>query len=295
MFFLYNKAMYRATVFKVMIASPGDVSEEREKARKAVYQWSGENAQSTSIVLLPVSWETDSAPMMGAPPQEIINRQVLADCDYLIGIFGARLGTPTAEFTSGTAEEINKHIAAGKPTSIFMLKGSVRLSTIDTKQLDALQKFEDSIRNKGLIGKYKDAADLKEKIRRTLKIIIKEDYFQTRISEAAMNVGISAVTETDLIGSLSEEAKELLLAAERDRTHKGSIRYLPKARPGKEYVRAGRDKIFGGKDPRSSARAMSAMDELLTKKLADKKNEGWCQLTHKGYETADKLIAESDS
>ena len=214
--------MYLATVFKVMIASPSDVSEERENARAAIYQWSGENAQSESIVLLPVSWETDSAPVMGAPPQEIFNHQVLADCDYLIGIFGARLGTPTAKFTSGTAEEINKHTDAEKPASVFILDGNVALNKIDPVQLAALRQFEDSIRDKGIIGKYNDIADLKEKIRRTLKIIIKEDYFQKNIRRAK-DAGISSVVEIDPINSLSKDAQELLRAAAGDGSMNGII------------------------------------------------------------------------
>ena len=267
--------MYPATVFKVMIASPSDVSEERENARKAVYQWSGENAQSTSIVLLPVSWETDSAPVMGAPPQEIINRQILADCDYLIGIFGTRFGTPTAEFTSGTAEEINKHIAAGKPTSIFMLKGSVLLGGIDTKQLDALRKFEDSIRNKGLIGEYNDAAHLKEQIRKSLGTIVRENYFQTRIGEAATNVGISAIVESRPLDSLSQEAQELILVAASDGLMKGSIVKTAKLFRDFWEIKAG-DQTY--KPDGSRSYYMNALDdELLPKGFVSFVKTEWIQ------------------
>ena len=71
---------YPATVFSVMIASPGDVGAERAIVREVIAEWNAVHAKTRSTVLLPVGWETHSVPEMGAHPQEIINRQVLAQC-----------------------------------------------------------------------------------------------------------------------------------------------------------------------------------------------------------------------
>ena len=48
---------YYARIFKVMIASPSDVTRERNIIRKVLYEWNAINSDSRKIVLLPVGWE----------------------------------------------------------------------------------------------------------------------------------------------------------------------------------------------------------------------------------------------
>ena len=55
---------------------------------------------------------------MGERPQEIINRLVIKR-DILVAIFWTRLGSPTGVATSGTIEEIEKHLASKNPTMIY--------------------------------------------------------------------------------------------------------------------------------------------------------------------------------
>lgn len=86
---------YQATVFKVMIASPGDVAAERNVIREVITEWNNVNADARRTVLLPVGWETHSVPEMGDRPQAIINKQILGGCDLLVGVFWTRLGTET--------------------------------------------------------------------------------------------------------------------------------------------------------------------------------------------------------
>ena len=105
---------YDAKVFKIMIASPSDVLEERKIIRQVIYEWNDINSESRKLVLLPTGWETNSSPEMGGKPQEIINKQILEKCDVLVGVFWTRIGTETDEFISGTVEEIEKHIHHGK-------------------------------------------------------------------------------------------------------------------------------------------------------------------------------------
>ncbi len=52
---------YQATVIPIMIASPGDVLEERNVTRDIIHEWNYVNSISTNAVLLPVGWETHSA------------------------------------------------------------------------------------------------------------------------------------------------------------------------------------------------------------------------------------------
>src|ERR1035441_2233815 len=86
---------FEANVLRVMIASPGDVAEERKIVTEEIHRWNDANAVARRIVLLPVKWETNSTPQFGNPPQTIINRQLLDEADIVVAIFGSRIGTPT--------------------------------------------------------------------------------------------------------------------------------------------------------------------------------------------------------
>lgn len=83
---------YRATVFNVMIASPSDVAAERALVKEVVHEWNAVNAFTRRIVLQPIGWETHSSPSMGEHPQHVLNEQVLAKCDLLVGVFWTRVG-----------------------------------------------------------------------------------------------------------------------------------------------------------------------------------------------------------
>ena len=91
-----------------MIASPSDISSEREIVRDVLYEWNVVHSEDKKIVLMPVGWETHAHPAMGDRPQEIINKEVLAGCDLLVAVFWTRIGSPTGVSASGTVEEIDK-------------------------------------------------------------------------------------------------------------------------------------------------------------------------------------------
>ena len=131
---------YDARVFNVMIASPSDVASERSIVREVIYDWNAVHSERENIVLLPVGWESHSSPEMGARAQAIINVQTVAKCDLLVGIFGTRIGTDTGEYPSGTVEEIEEHIALGKPVMLYFSK---RLGDSDTFDKDQISSSED--------------------------------------------------------------------------------------------------------------------------------------------------------
>jgi len=88
---------YSATVYRVLVASPSDVVDERRAIPEIIHQWNRENSFSSKRVLEAVKWETHCTPEMGDRPQEIVNRQVVRDCDILIGVFWTRLGSPNGK------------------------------------------------------------------------------------------------------------------------------------------------------------------------------------------------------
>lgn len=155
---------YQATILNVMIASPNDVSEERQLVRDAIYEWNAIHSKQFGVMLNPVGWETHVAPEMGGRPQEIINKRILEDSDILLGIFWTRLGTETGEYVSGTVEEISRHISSQKLTSIYICDRPIPPSKIT----DQYQKLQVQIREwmpNGVLEFYNDLLTFKQKIK----------------------------------------------------------------------------------------------------------------------------------
>ncbi|TWH92986.1 hypothetical protein IQ17_07075 [Bradyrhizobium daqingense] len=106
---------FNAQIFWVFIASPSDLTEERERnaATEVINDWNAKHAFAEGVVLLPVRWETHARPQGGSRPQRAINAQLVSKCDILLGMFWTRVGTSVAE--SGTIEEFDRFVAASKP------------------------------------------------------------------------------------------------------------------------------------------------------------------------------------
>lgn len=164
---------YSATVFSVLIASPSDVNEEREAIAQTIHEWNSLNAAETAKVLLPVRWESHSAPAMGDRPQGIINNQVVRDCDILIGSFWTRLGSPTGVEDSGTVEEIKLFLKQQKPVMLYYSKKPVDMDDADLEQVQKLKDFKKSIRDKGIQEQYNNVDELKQKLMRQLTIVMR--------------------------------------------------------------------------------------------------------------------------
>src|SRR3954454_3958446 len=93
---------YDSRGFRILIASPSDVQDEREIAVRLIQEWNDLNSFARKVVLLPLRWETHAAPEYGTRPQEVINRIIVDECDLLVGIFWTRIGSPTGVADSGT-------------------------------------------------------------------------------------------------------------------------------------------------------------------------------------------------
>ena len=165
---------FSAAVYNVLIASPSDVLEERAAITQALHDWNSLHSLSQKMILLPVMWETHSAPAMGDRPQEIINKQVVRNCDMLIGAFWTRLGSPTGVEDSGTVEEIRWFLSNKRPVMLYFSKAQADLDNVDAEQLAKLKSFKASIRDKGIQEEYKNVDDLRTKLSRQLTIVMRE-------------------------------------------------------------------------------------------------------------------------
>lgn len=194
---------YKATVYNVMIASPSDVEEERCTISDVIIKWNYTHSMNSGKVLLPLGWDTHSAPLQGTRPQDVINKMVLKHADVLVAIFKDRFGSPTGKEPSGTIEEINVHLSLGKPVLLYFGE-----PTGSKEQSIAVNAYKEECKMKGLIGEYRDCHALKEKFTGHLQLVINrlEDIKQMTTSE---------------VSGIDEKTKQLLL--ETVRNPKGQI------------------------------------------------------------------------
>ena len=273
---------YTATVIEIMIASPSDVSKERNIIRDVISDWNATNARDRSVVLLPLSWETHTSPEMRDRPQEIINRQLLYDADLLVAVFWTRLGSPTGIAQSGTVEEIEKHLAAGKPAMIYFSSASLPPDDVDAEQYSALKRFKDSCKEEGLIEEYETPEQFKKKFSRQLAQKVIEHF--TNPSVGSDDIGQPPEPETvSFLSDLSDTAQELLLEA--SRANRGVIYVISK-----QVMTHGRKFVEPG-DHRSEAQCKAAIRELKNKGLVeDQKGDGNIfEVTGEGYQLVDSL------
>ena len=160
------------TAFRVMISAPSDVSEERGIVRDIITQWNEVHAEKQNIVLLTVEWQTHTYPEMGNHTQKIINEQLLKECDLLIGLFWTRLGTPTEDYPSGSAEEISRHSDAKKPVMLYFSNRPVDPAQIDSEQYEKLKQFKENCRKQSLYREWGDISEFHETFHRDLERII---------------------------------------------------------------------------------------------------------------------------
>lgn len=169
---------YNAKVYKVFIASPDDVQQEREIVWSTIMRWNAINAESKKIILLPVGWKTHASPEMGISAQEYINEEILDKCDILIGIFWTKLGSPTQIAPSGTVEEIYRHLSERKLAMLYFSTKEIP-NNADLEQLIKVRKFKDEVKNKSLYGEFIDKRDLEYKLYTHLEIKISEGKFRS--------------------------------------------------------------------------------------------------------------------
>lgn len=165
---------FSSTVFKVLIASPSDVPSERKIIAQALNDWNSLHSEEHGQLLLPVMWETHSAPAMGDRPQAIINEQVVKSCDMLIGAFWTRIGSPTGVEESGTVEEIKWFLGQKKPVMLYYSKAPVDIDNVDMGQYEKLKQFKTSIRDKGIQAEYKSPDELSASLYRHLTIVLRD-------------------------------------------------------------------------------------------------------------------------
>jgi len=156
-----------STVYEILIASPSDVVAERTTLAEVIEDWNSANSRARSISLQALRWELDGVPATGAPPQQILTKQLVKDSDILLGVFWARLGTPTGNAASGTAEEIEEFRNRGKPVLLYFSEGTIPHNH-DPEQFRLLNEYRSRLSSDTLFSTFRNVEELRRKVTRDL-------------------------------------------------------------------------------------------------------------------------------
>ncbi|MGA2025950.1 MAG: hypothetical protein ABSH17_02645, partial [Syntrophobacteraceae bacterium] len=156
-----------------------------------------QHAVAESVVLLPAKWETHAVPQSGMRPQEVINDQLVRECDILVGLFWTKLGTSTGAADSGTVEEVNQFVLAGKPTLLYFSSRPIDPNKIDLKQHKMLRIFKKTTCEKALVGSFSRVEELRQALARDLTAQVRR--LKTRMSLRRSKKLDEAAAITDLI------------------------------------------------------------------------------------------------
>ncbi|MET9633205.1 hypothetical protein ABZX92_37685 [Lentzea sp. NPDC006480] len=202
---------FDARVFQILIASPGDVEAERDIITEVIHEWNYLNSSEKSIVLLPLRYETHSSPELNERRQGRINREVVDHCDMAVGVFWTRLGTPTGDAESGTAEEIQRVSDAGKPVMLYFSREPIAPDELDPQELHRLQEFRKTFPS-GQVEDYATTAEFRDQFARHLalkvrELVARDTGDENRDTDLPQHTGLELrLAEGDPLTPLSAEA-----------------------------------------------------------------------------------------
>jgi hypothetical protein len=146
--------------YRCLLISPGDVTEERDALTKLVNNWNAQVGKGLGVRVELVRWESHATPDMAGPPQDVINSQLVGDCELGIAVFWSRLGTPTSTHPSGSVEEIYRLIQHGARVMVYFSERAIPQSALRDEQFAKLQEIRQRFQEQGLLATYSDSDHL---------------------------------------------------------------------------------------------------------------------------------------
>jgi len=147
------------SIVRVFVSSPGDVKEEREIIGRVLNKINQSDGERYGVRLEEFRWEQNVVPQIGPPAQEVIDDQTPSYGIY-VGIMGAKFGTPTGSYGSGTEKEFtdafSRWSAHGTPWITFYFRDQP-IQTDNPEVADQYRQvaaFRQSVYKLGLARSY---------------------------------------------------------------------------------------------------------------------------------------------
>ncbi|OGQ51275.1 MAG: hypothetical protein A3J24_07015 [Deltaproteobacteria bacterium RIFCSPLOWO2_02_FULL_53_8] len=158
------------TCYKVVLASPSDVTTERE-AVDSVIAGINNIKKSKNICYDLYRWETDSYPTFHAKgPQGVIDEALkIEDAHIFIGIFHTRFGTPVLDSDSGTEHEIKQAIKTWEEKQspeikLYFKNAAVNPYELNFAQFEKVKNFRESVMSDGILCDFTTTEEFKTEL-----------------------------------------------------------------------------------------------------------------------------------
>lgn len=155
------------SIYRIVLASPSDVSEERRIVRDLVDEINELHLRERGVLLELYRWETDAYPTfhVDGPQGHIDTILRIQDADIFVGIFWKRFGTPGKDRKTGTEHEIRLAFDAWKlnqrPKIMIYFKDQAYLckSQKETEQWGKVISFRNKTPNEGFWWTYTESGE----------------------------------------------------------------------------------------------------------------------------------------
>jgi len=162
-------------VFRLFVASPRDVQEERSRMPKVVESLNRTLGKLLNIVIELWRWEADAPPGVGEP-QALIDPELDA-ADVVLVIFWNRFGTPASNGVTGTQGEVVRSLKRWSKSRrpqvmIYFCQRPARLERTELEQRLKLLDFRERISSLVLAVDYEEAQEFEWRVRDDLFLTI---------------------------------------------------------------------------------------------------------------------------
>ena len=153
------------TQYDLLISCPGDATGVVDIIKEVV---DGFNQQFSDVLGIGIRcryWKDSAYAESGGKPQELLNKQIVRPSDLAVAVFKNRFGSPTERYGSGTEEEIEEMLSAGKQVFVFFDESPVKPSDIDSGEYDKVQNFKKKYEDKGIYWPFNNNEEFKDVFR----------------------------------------------------------------------------------------------------------------------------------
>ncbi|MBL4968894.1 hypothetical protein [Bacillus halotolerans] len=157
-----------ATKYDLLISCPSDVKDEIDIIRETIDEYNRRDGEKNNTVIITKHWSKDSYPQSGGRPQELLNKQFVLDCDFVVAVFWTRFGTPTEKYGSGTEEEIEELLKSGKQVFLYFSDRVLNPSSCDLSQYNKVLKFREKYKGRGIYDTYETLQEFEKKFSKHL-------------------------------------------------------------------------------------------------------------------------------
>lgn len=142
------------TQYNLLISCPGDIQTEIEQINRAVDDFNERYSDVLGISVRPKHWRKSSYAQSGDKPQNLLNKQFVEDCDAAVALLWTRFGTPTDKYGSGTEEEIEIMLEAGKQVFMYFSDKPLPPSKQDPDEYNRVKEFRKKYKERGMYFTY---------------------------------------------------------------------------------------------------------------------------------------------